>query len=282
MAAQRQNPQDVRLAETLGRIKYKIFVMSGKGGVGKSSVAVNLAAALAALGLQVGILDVDLHGPSVPRLLGLLNEKDAPIAQVSGGGDEVLIEPVQLESGLKVLSMDALLADRDRAVVWRGPKKVAAIRQFISDTAWGELDFLIIDSPPGTSDEHLTILRMIPDALCLVVTTPQEIALADVRKAVNFLRLLKSPVLGLVENMGAFPCPHCGGKIDLFRPDGGLELARKLELPFLASIPLDPAAARAADQGLPAVMMPENGPAKSAFFALATSVKAICATKSLK
>ena len=261
-AAHQGNP---RLAETLRRIRCKIFVMSGKGGVGKSSVTVNLAAALASLGLKVGVLDVDLHGPSVPGLLGIKNKKN----QVSNG----MIAPVSFSGNLKIISIDTLIEDNDQAVIWRGPKKAAAIQQFIAEADWGELDFLVIDSPPGTGDEHLTILRMIPDALCLVVTTPQEVALADVRKALNFLRRLKARVLGIVENMSAFPCPHCGKEIALFKPNGGLELALGQNLPFLGAIPLDPAASEAAERGVPAVLMDNGGPSKAAFFALAENVR---------
>lgn len=266
LAAHQEDPQ---LTRALKRIKNKIFVVSGKGGVGKSSVTVNLAAAIASLGCTVGILDVDLHGPSVPGLLGIAEANHATVRDGK-------IRPVEAGPNLKVISVDTLLQDRKQAVVWRGPKKSGAIRQFIADVDWGDLDFMFIDSPPGTGDEHLTVLKLIPDARSLVVTTPQEVALADVRKAVNFLKMLNAPILGVVENMSAFACPHCGGRIDLFQPDGGLELAREFALPFLGAIPLDPAAARAADKGVPAVLLPEAGPAKSAFFALAESVKNAC------
>lgn len=254
------------LAEALRKMRYKIFVMSGKGGVGKSSVTVNLAAALAELGFKTGILDVDIHGPSVPRLLGVA---EGSVSHVEN--DKIV--PLKVRENLSVLSLDTLMPERDQAIIWRGPKKAGAIQQLIGEAAWGELDFLIIDSPPGTGDEHLTILQMIPDALCLVVTTPAQVALADVRKAINFLQVLKARILGVVENMSAFPCPHCGETIKLYGADGGLELARKYGLAFLGSIPLDPAASKAAEQGVPAVLMPEPSPGKSAFFALAESVK---------
>lgn len=257
------------LNDALKAMRFKIFVMSGKGGVGKSSVTVNLGAALAEMGFKVGIMDVDVHGPSVPRLLGL---PDGAVSGVSGGK----IVPMRVSDRLAVISMDVLMPDRDSAIIWRGPKKAGAIQQFVSDVDWGELDFFIIDSPPGTGDEHLTILRLVPDALCLMVTTPQEIALADVRKAMSFLRELKAKVLGVVENMSGLSCPHCGGNIDIFKTGGGLELARKYQVPFLGAIPLDPKAAHAADQGRPAVLMDEAGAAKSAFFALAENVKNAC------
>lgn len=263
---QAQHQENAELSAALRRMRYKIFVMSGKGGVGKSSVTVNLAAALAELGFKTGILDVDIHGPSVPRLLGI---SEGMVSHVEN--DRIV--PLKVRENLSVLSLDTLMPERDHAIIWRGPKKAGAIQQLVGEAAWGDLDFLIIDSPPGTGDEHLTILQMIPDALCLVVTTPAQVALADVRKAINFLQVLKARVLGVVENMSAFPCPHCGEKIELYGADGGPELARNYALAFLGAIPLDPAASRAADKGVPAVLMEGASPAKSAFFALAESVK---------
>ena len=256
--------QDAQIAERLKHIKHKIFVMSGKGGVGKSSVTVNLAAALAEKGYRVGILDVDMHGPSVPNLLGL------------GSGIEMdetnSMIPAAYSERLHVISMDSFLQDRDQAILWRGPKKSSAIRQFLSDVGWGELDFLVIDSPPGTGDEHMTVLKTIPDAECVVVTTPQEISLADVRKAINFLQHAESTVLGVVENMSGLECPHCHKQIDLFKKGGGEELARHYDIPFLGAIPLDPATVVAADQGKPVVLLDHDGPARRAFLALADAV----------
>lgn len=256
--------QDAQIAERLKHIKHKVFVMSGKGGVGKSSVTVNLAAALAEKGYRVGILDVDMHGPSVPNLLGL------------GSGIEMdetnSMIPAAYSERLHVISMDSFLQDRDQAILWRGPKKSSAIRQFLSDVGWGELDFLVIDSPPGTGDEHMTVLKTIPDAECVVVTTPQEISLADVRKAINFLQHAESTVLGVVENMSGLECPHCHKEIDLFKKGGGEELARHYDIPFLGAIPLDPATVVAADQGKPVVLLDHDGPARRAFLALAEAV----------
>ena len=256
--------QDAQIAERLKHIKHKIFVMSGKGGVGKSSVTVNLAAALAEKGYRVGILDVYMHGPSVPNLLGL------------GSGIEMdetnSMIPAAYSERLHVISMDSFLQDRDQAILWRGPKKSSAIRQFLSDVGWGELDFLVIDSPPGTGDEHMTVLKTIPDAECVVVTTPQEISLADVRKAINFLQHAESTVLGVVENMSGLECPHCHKEIDLFKKGGGEELARHYDIPFLGAIPLDPATVVAADQGKPVVLLDHDGPARRAFLALADAV----------
>lgn len=259
--------QDTQISSTLSKIRHKLFIMSGKGGVGKSSVTVNTAAALAARGFKVGILDVDLHGPSVPNLLGLTAgiEPDAE-------GNKLL--PARYNDNLSVISMDSLLQDKDSAVLWRGPKKSAAIRQFISDVEWGDLDFLLIDSPPGTGDEHMTVLKTIPDALCVVVTTPQEISLADVRKAVNFLQYAKANVLGVVENMSGLICPHCQQEIDLFKKGGGKALAERYGLKFLGALPLDPATVVAADRGVPVVYLQEDCPAKKEFLALADAVAA--------
>jgi Mrp family chromosome partitioning ATPase len=168
--------------------------------------------------------------------------------------------------------MDSLLKDKDTAVLWRGPKKTAAIRQFVSDVNWGELDFLLIDSPPGTGDEHMTVLKTIPEALCVVVTTPQEISLADVRKAINFLQYANANVLGVVENMSGLACPHCGGEITLFKKGGGKELAERYGLEFLGSVPLDPATVVAADKGVPVVMLEEESHAKTGFLNLADNI----------
>lgn len=257
--------QDQLISSTLGRIKYKLFIMSGKGGVGKSSVTVNTAAALAARGFKVGILDVDIHGPSVPNLLGL----NASLEPDDRGG---LLNPAKAGENLYVVSMDSLLRDRDTAVLWRGPKKTAAIRQFVADVNWGDLDFLLIDSPPGTGDEHMTVLKTIPDALCVVVTTPQEISLADVRKAINFLQYAQANVLGVVENMSGLFCPHCSKEINLFKKGGGRELAEKYGLPFLGAVPLDPATVVAADRGVPVVMLEEDSHAKQGFLTLADNI----------
>jgi len=256
--------QDQIISTALSRIKYKLFIMSGKGGVGKSSIAVNIAAALAAKGYKVGLMDVDIHGPSVPNLLGLKGQLEA--------GPGKSINPKMFNENLAVVSMDSLLQDQNQAVLWRGPMKHAAIRQFIADVNWGELDYLVIDSPPGTGDEHMTVLKTIPDALCVIVTTPQEISLADVRKAINFLQYAQANVLGVVENMSGLICPHCRGEITLFKKGGGMELAKKYGLAFLGAIPLDPATVVAGDLGTPVVLLPEDTPAKHALLALAEAV----------
>jgi ATP-binding protein involved in chromosome partitioning len=256
--------QDKVIASTLSKIKYKLFVMSGKGGVGKSSVSTNLAAALAIKGYKVGLLDVDIHGPSVPHLLGLtgLLEIDP-----SKG-----LQPKRYSENLSVVSMESLLKDPDQAVLWKGPMKTSAIRQFVSDVDWGELDFLVIDSPPGTGDEPMAVLKTVPDALSIVITTPQEISLADVRKSINFLQYVKANILGVVENMSGLICPHCAQKIDLFKKGGGEELAKKYGLEFLGAIPLDPATVVAGDLGKPVVMLDVDCPAKKALLNLAERV----------
>ncbi|ATD81318.1 MULTISPECIES: Mrp/NBP35 family ATP-binding protein [Desulfovibrio] len=261
--------QDKIIADRLGHIRHKLFVMSGKGGVGKSSVTVNTAAALARRGFKVGILDVDLHGPSVPNLLGLTST-----VEMDPGGELML--PATYNENLSVISMDSLLQDKDQAILWRGPKKTAAIRQFISDVKWGDLDFLLIDSPPGTGDEHMTVMQSIPDALCVVVTTPQEISLADVRKAINFLQYTNSNVLGVVENMSGLVCPHCHQEIDLFKKGGGEDLAKRYGLKFLGAVPLDPTTVVAADRGVPVVYLESESPAKAAFLQLADAIADAC------
>lgn len=256
--------QDEMIKSTLGKIKYKLFIMSGKGGVGKSSVTVNVAAALAEQGYKVGILDVDIHGPSVPTLLGLSGSLDADRGS--------LMVPKQYNENLRVMSMESLLKDPDQAVLWRGPMKTSAIRQFISDTQWGELDFLVVDSPPGTGDESMTVLKTIPEALAVVVTTPQEVSLSDVRKSINFLQYAKANILGVVENMSGLVCPHCHESIDLFKKGGGRELADHFGLDFLGAIPLDPATVVAGDLGTPVVLMKDDSFAKRGFTELANTI----------
>jgi ATP-binding protein involved in chromosome partitioning len=241
---QKQSQEQVQLLERMGRIKHKILVLSGKGGVGKSTVAVNLASSLAAAGKSVGLLDVDIHGPSIPTLLNL---EGRPL---SGTGEEFL--PVELENHLKIISMGLLLRDPDDAVIWRGPMKAKMIQQFIRDVEWGDLDFLIVDAPPGTGDEPLSVVQLIEDADgAIIVTTPQQVAISDVRKAITFCRQLDLPVLGVLENMSGFICPHCGEGIDIFNRGGGEAMAEDMNVPFLGRIPLDPDIVRAGDEGTP-------------------------------
>ncbi|MEJ2724531.1 MAG: iron-sulfur cluster carrier protein MrpORP [Deltaproteobacteria bacterium] len=235
--------QDAEIRKMLGHIKNKLLVMSGKGGVGKSSLAAFLAIGLAKKGKAVGLMDIDLHGPSIPRLLGLKDN----IQNVSEAGKA---EPIHFLPNLRVISIESLMGeDKDLATIWRGPLKIGVIRQFISDIDWPELDYLIIDSPPGTGDEPLTIAQTIPDAKALIVTTPQEISLADVRKSINFCRHVNMEILGIVENMSGLECPHCGKRIDLFSARGGEFMAKKENLPLLASLPIEPEFVQKGDAG---------------------------------
>jgi Mrp family chromosome partitioning ATPase len=239
---QMKDEQDASVASSLKKIRNKFVVMSGKGGVGKTSTSVNLAIALADKGFGVGIMDVDLHGPDVPRMLGLTGMPDVNANRK--------LNPMRFSDKLSAISMESFLPQRDDAVIWRGPLKFSAIRQFIADVEWGNLDFLIIDSPPGTGDEPLTVAQQIPDAKAVIVTTPQEVALADVRKSINFCRTVKLEIFGLVENMSGLNCPHCGELIDLFGAGGGDRTAREMNIPFLGRIPMDPRMVACGDSGV--------------------------------
>jgi Mrp family chromosome partitioning ATPase len=235
--------QNREIAETLQHIKNKILVMSGKGGVGKSSVAAYLSVALAKRGYHVGLMDVDLHGPSIPRILGLRGS-------LGFGKQEGKMLPIKYLPNLEVISIETLLGEnKDTATIWRGPLKIGAIKQFISDIEWADLDYLVIDSPPGTGDEPLTVAQTISDAKALIVTTPQEVSLADVRKSINFCRQVKMEILGLVENMSGLKCPYCGKIIDVFKTRGGQDTARKENLRLLATLPLELEVVKEGDAG---------------------------------
>ena len=237
----------LKLGETIKKIKHKIIVISGKGGVGKSTVAVNLASVLAQRKREVGLLDIDIHGPNVPKMLGLEGKK---LYQGKSGK----IDPILKSPGLKVMSMAFLLESPDTAVVWRGPLKMKVIQQFLGDVDWGYLDYLLIDSPPGTGDEPLSICQLLGTIDgAIIVTTPQDVALLDGKKCVGFTRQLEVPVLGLVENMSGFVCPHCQHEIDIFKRGGGERVAAELDIPFLGRIPLDPLIVRSGDSGKPVV-----------------------------
>ncbi|MFA6449234.1 MAG: Mrp/NBP35 family ATP-binding protein [bacterium] len=245
------------LNDRMAKIHNKIIVMSGKGGVGKSTVSVNIAVELASRGKRVGLVDVDIHGPSIP---GLLNLSDArPQSDLSG------MSPIAYKvSGgeIKVMSIGFLLSNRDAAVIWRGPMKLGAIKQFLRDVAWGELDYLIIDSPPGTGDEPLSVCQLIEGLTgAVIVTTPQKIAIDDVRRSITFCHQLNTKVLGVVENMSGFVCPHCGEQTDIFTRGGGGIMASEMDVPFLGRIPLDPKVVQAGDEGRPIV---ENSPDSTA------------------
>jgi ATP-binding protein involved in chromosome partitioning len=256
---EKQAHRDRMLKESLSHIEHRIMVMSGKGGVGKSTVAANLAVSLARRGYEVGILDADVHGPNIPKMLGLENEK---LIGSSGGG----MLPIHLYPNLKVLSMAFLLPNTDAPVVWRGPLKHGVFQQFLGEVEWGDLDYLIVDLPPGTGDEPLSIAHLIGQVDgSVIVTTPQEVALLDSRKAVVFSRMVHVPVVGIVENMSGFKCPHCGKEIDLFKIGGGEKAAIELQVPFLGRIPLDPEIVQNCDRGKPFVSEKPDSPAARAF-----------------
>ncbi len=266
MAAMRER---MKMAQRMGRIKHKIVVMSGKGGVGKSSVAANLACVLANDG-KAGLVDADVTGPDIAMIMGV---EDAEVVSREVGS-ETLMEPVTGPNGVKVISM-AHLIDRDTAVVWRGPLKIKALKQMLSDVDWGELDYLVIDLPPGTSDEPLSIAQEIPDADgAVVVTTPQEVSLLDVRKSISFAKAVNLPILGVVENMSGLVCPHCGKEIDVFKVGGGEAAAKELGLPFLGRIPLDPEIVVGGDAGKPFVLEHPDSPAAKAFQGVVKNLKA--------
>lgn len=235
--------QELEIKERLDHITNKIIVMSGKGGVGKSSVAAYLSVTLANRGYRVGLMDVDLHGPSIPRMLGLEGS-------IHPGVHKGKAAPVNYLPNMEVISIETLTGEnKDAAMIWRGPLKTGVIRQFIADMEWGDLDYLIIDSPPGTGDEPLTVAQTIPDAKALIVTTPQEISLADVRKAINFCRQVHMEIMGIVENMSGLKCPYCGKIIDLFKTQGGILTAKKENLRLLATLPFEPELVKEGDAG---------------------------------
>ncbi|MCX6843613.1 MAG: Mrp/NBP35 family ATP-binding protein [candidate division WOR-3 bacterium] len=255
------------LASRLCRIRHKVVVLSGKGGVGKSTVAVNLAVALMMAGKKVGLLDVDIHGPSIPTMLGLEHE------HIQGSADGLI--PVDA-GGLKVMSIGFFLNDQDDAVIWRGPLKMGVIKQFLKDVEWGDLDYLIIDSPPGTGDEPLSVCQLAgPLDGAVIVTTPQKVAAVDVRKSITFCRQLHVPVLGVVENMSGFACPKCGEVTQVFCSGAGREIARDMLVPFLGSIPIDPKVAEASDNGQAFVHHYASTPTAKALLAIVRPLLAL-------
>ena len=233
--------QEAEVKGSLEKIKHKFLVMSGKGGVGKTSVSVNLSMALAKKGYKVGLMDVDIHGPDVPRMLGLKGMLDL--------NEQRKLTPMSFSENLTAVSLESLIPNKDDAIIWRGPMKHQVIRQFISDVEWGELDHLIIDSPPGTGDEPLSVAQTISDARAIIVTTPQEISLADVRKSINFCKTVNLEIFGIIENMSGFDCPHCGETVDIFGSGGGEKTAVAFNIPFLGKIPFDPKVVSCGDSG---------------------------------
>ncbi len=238
-------------------IKKKILVLSGKGGVGKSTVSTNIAVGLSLKKLKVGLLDIDIHGPNIPSLLGLDSARP-------GTTEEGLL-PVSFSENLKVMSIGFFLPDQNQAVIWRGPLKHRAIQQFLTDVVWGNLDYLVVDSPPGTGDEIISITHLLekPDG-AIIVATPQKVALSDVRKSITFCREINVPILGIVENMSGFVCPKCGEVVDVFKSGGAEKLAKEFGIPFLGKIPLDPQIVQTGDAGKPIILYyPESAPAKA-------------------
>jgi len=246
-------------------VKHVILVLSGKGGVGKSTVSTNLATALAAHGRQVGLLDLDIHGPNIPKMLGIEDQRPAVL--------ENHMDPVRVTGNLSVMSMAFLLPDTSSPVIWRGPMKMAVIGQFLSDVDWGSLDYLIVDLPPGTGDEALSIVQLAPNVQgAVIVTTPQDVAVLDAIKAIKFIEKLELPVIGIIENMSGLVCPHCGDTIDIFGRGGGEKAARELGVPYLGAIPLDPAMVKAGDEGRPYVLRHADTPTWKAVDAVMENV----------
>ncbi len=249
---------DLKLKTKLSGIKHKVMVLSGKGGVGKSSVSVNLAVALAMDGMKVGLLDIDFHGPSVPTMLGL--------QKITLSTDETGIIPAEIHN-LKVVSISLLLPEnKNDAIIWRGPMKAGVLKQLLEDVHWGDLDYLIMDFPPGTGDEALSACQLVSDAAGgIIVTTPQEVSLSDCRRCISFCRQLNLPVLGVLENMSGFACPDCNKVIDVFGSGGGENMAAESNVPFLGRIPIDPDLSTACDTGRPFIYHSQNKPAAQAF-----------------
>ena len=259
---EKQAHEQKLLDERMSSVKYKFMVMSGKGGVGKSTVATNVALTLASEGYKVGLLDADIHGPNIPKMLGIEDERP-------GASPEGLV-PIVTEQGLQVMSIAFFLQSRDDAVIWRGPLKHGIIKQFLGEVSWGDLDYLVIDLPPGTGDEALSVAHLLNNVDgALIVTTPQDVALLDSRKAVSFARQLKLPLVGIVENMSGFTCPHCHERLDLFKKGGGERTAREMLVPFLGHIPIDPEIVLCGDSGRSVIGNPDHRESSDAFSTIA-------------
>lgn len=259
--------KEKQLKNRMDKITHKIVVLSGKGGVGKSTVAVNLATALALSGKRVGLLDVDVHGPSVPTMLGLTE-------QSISADDEGMI-PVMIPSlnNLAVVSVGFLLGEVDSPVIWRGPMKAGVIKQLLGEVKWGDLDYLIVDCPPGTGDEPLSVIQMMVNVDgAVIVTTPQEVSAIDVSKSINFCGKLALPVIGIIENMSGFVCPHCGEVTNIFNRGGGKRLSEKYSIPFLGDIPIDPAIGVAGDLGVPVVEKHRGSPVAKMYESIASRI----------
>ncbi len=262
---QQQSTEQQELKDRMGKIKHKIAIISGKGGVGKSTVTVNLAAAFAQIGNKVGVLDADIHGPSVPKLLGLEGQKvkTGPLGAY----------PVDGPLGMKVMSIDFFLSE-STPTIWRGPLKMRAIRQLLADIVWGELDFLFIDLPPGTGDEPLSIAQLLPEMDgVVIVTMPTGLSSSVVKKAITFAERMNMPIIGVVENLSGFVCPHCGKKTEIFQSGGGKKMAQDTKVPFLGSIPIDPTVGLDSDKGQPFVISHKDSAAAKAFTEIVDKIK---------
>jgi ATP-binding protein involved in chromosome partitioning len=256
--------EEAKVSRVLARIKNRILVFSGKGGVGKSTVAANLAVALSLRNKRVGLLDVDIHGPNLAKMLGVEDKK----LEISSHA----IKAVPINENLKLVSMSFLLDSPDLPVIWRGPMKMKVIQQFLGDVEWGDLDWLIIDSPPGTGDEPLSVAQLIPATGAIIVTTPQEVSVLDSRKAVVFALKLNLRVLGIIENMSGMVCPHCGQRIDLFKMGGGEKAAAEMNVPFLGRIPVDSRIVLSGDEGKPFAVHLADSEAAVAFQGIVDNV----------
>ncbi len=263
-----QYEQEQKLKLKLSKIKHKVAIISGKGGVGKSTVTANLAMAFALQGHKdkVGVLDADIHGPCIPKMLGLKG-------QTLVGGPGGMMFPVTGKLGIKVVSMDFFLPNDEAPVIWRGPLKMKAIQQFLSDVTWGELDYLFIDLPPGTGDESLSVAQLIPDMDgVVIVTMPSEVSQGVVKKAVTFAKQIGVPIIGIVENMSGFVCPECGAKVNIFKTGGGKKIAEEMSVPLLGSIPIDPSICNDSDNGLTFITENKTSPAAKAFMEIVQKI----------
>lgn len=260
--------QKQQVKNKMSKVKHKIAVISGKGGVGKSVVAVNLAMAFAIHGYvgRVGVFDADITGPCVPKMLGIHGQR----LHVGPPGAFPVIGPM----GIKVVSMDFLLQSDETPVIWRGPLKMKAIMEFLSEIVWGELEFLFIDLPPGTGDEPLSVMQLLPEMDgVVIVTIPSEVSQIVVKKAVTFSRQLNIPVIGIIENMSGFVCPKCGAEINIFKVGGGQKIAEDLKVPFLGRIPIDPEICEDSDKGIPFVLEHIKSPAAKAFMEIVRKIE---------
>jgi ATP-binding protein involved in chromosome partitioning len=259
---------ELKITQNLKRIKHKLIVLSGKGGVGKSTVSANLAFSLSTKGYNVGLLDSDLHGPTIPKMLGVENKRPLP--------SEAGINPVFVNPHLKVMSTGFLLSEKDSPIIWRGPLKMGAIKQFIGEVNWGDLDYLIVDLPPGTGDEPLSISQLIPkNDGAIIVTTPQDIALVSVRKSINFVKKMNNSVIGIIENMSGFTCPYCNKSIDIFKTGGGKKASTDFKVPFLGKVPIDPNIVQNGDLGEPYLIKNDGTEAGKAFEKIVEKIEQI-------